>query len=106
MLLLAMPGPAMRCDILAPLAGAATTKAGAHGQPWDTCMGAGGKLKLDIEYNKLENLEAAKAAWLVYLCLLPYWALLGFTGLYWALLGLTWPYWALLRDLLHICLTN
>ena len=53
MLLLAMPGPARRCDILAPLAGAATTKAGAHGEPEDTCMGAGGKLKLDIEYKTM-----------------------------------------------------
>ena len=58
-----------------------------------------------INFNQLEKLEAAKAAWPVYLCLLgltwPYWALLGLTGPYWALTGpyrallnLTGPYWA------------
>ena len=50
--------------------------------------------------NQLEKLEAAKAAWLVYLSLLgpswPYWALLSLTGPYWALLGLTGPYLVLL----------
>ena len=52
--------------------------------------------------NQLEKLEAAKAAWLVYLSLLsltgPHWALTGLTGPYWSLHGLTGgltgPYWA------------
>ena len=44
-------------------------------------------LKVD---NQLEKLEAAKAAWLVYL------SLLSLTGSFLALLGLTRPYWALL----------
>ena len=73
-----------------------------------------------INGNQLEKLEAAKAAWPVWLFLLgltgslrvllgpsgpylaslgligPYWALLGLTGPYWALLGLTGLYWTLL----------
>ena len=43
--------------------------------------------------NQLEKLEAAKAAWLVYLA---YWVLLGPSWPYWALLSLTGPYLALL----------
>ena len=62
-------------------------------------------LKLSIT-NQLEKLEAAKAAWLVYLSLLshtgPYLALLGLTGPYWALLGLTEPYLALIGVTLHL----
>ena len=54
MLLLAMPGPARRCDILAPLAGAATTKAAALWGARGHLQGAGGKLKLiDIEYKNM-----------------------------------------------------
>ena len=44
--------------------------------------------KCSYRFNQLEKLEAAKAAWLVCLCLHS------LTGSYWALLGLTGPYWA------------
>ena len=56
--------------------------------------------KSSINNNQLEKLEAAKAAWLVYLGLLSltgsFLALLGLTGPYLDLLGLIWPYWVLL----------